>query len=65
LPGSMWGFSFGESEGFPFYRMMKELALLGYFQSERISKEVLSYDPTPGPYIGCMPYSDVGKNWSE
>jgi hypothetical protein len=65
LPGSMWGFSFEENNGFPFYRMMKELALLGYFQSERISKEVLSYDPIPGPYIGCMPYSDVGKNWSE
>lgn len=65
LPGSMWGFSFGESAEFPFYRMMKELSLLGYFQSEKISKEVLSYDPIPGPYMGCIPYHEVGKVWSE
>ncbi|TVP53486.1 MAG: gluconate 2-dehydrogenase subunit 3 family protein [Mongoliibacter sp.] len=65
LPGSMWGFSFGEPKEFPFYRMMKELALLGYFHSEKIGKEVLAYNPIPGPYEGCIPYSDVGKIWTE
>ena len=65
LPGSMWGFSFGETTAFPFYRIMKELSLLGYFQSERISKEVLAYNPVPGPFEGCIAYSDVGKIWSE
>jgi len=65
LPASMWGFSFGEVNEFPFYRMMKELALIGYFQSERISTEVLGYDPIPGPFIGCVPYSEIGRNWSE
>ncbi|PRY89764.1 gluconate 2-dehydrogenase subunit 3 family protein [Mongoliibacter ruber] len=65
LPGSMWGFSFGEPTEFPFYRMMKELALIGYFHSEKIGKEYLAYNPIPGPYEGCIPYSDVGKNWTE
>lgn len=65
LPGSMWGFSFGDPSTFPFYRMMKELALMGYFHSEIIGKEVLAYDPIPGAYQGCIPYGDVGKNWTE
>jgi hypothetical protein len=65
LPGSMWGFSFGEPTEFPFYRMMKELALMGYFQSEKVGKEILAYNPIPGPYEGCIPYSDVGKIWTE
>jgi hypothetical protein len=65
LPASMWGFNFGEVDEFPFYRMMKELALIGYFQSERVSKEVLGYNPIPGPYLGCVPYSEIGRNWSE
>lgn len=65
LPGSMWGFSFGDPTEFPFYRMMKELALIGYFHSEKIGKEYLAYNPIPGPYEGCIPYSDVGKIWTE
>jgi len=65
MPGSMWNFSFDDSVEFPFYRMTKELSLIGYFQSERISKEVLNYNPIPGPFIGCVPYGDVGRNWSE
>jgi len=65
MPSSLWNFSFDNARGFPFYRMTKELALMGYFQSERISKEVLNYDPIPGPYIGCIPYDEVGSIWSE
>ncbi|KEO71772.1 gluconate 2-dehydrogenase subunit 3 family protein [Anditalea andensis] len=65
LPGSLWNLSVKDAADFPFYRMTKELALIGYFQSERISKEVLKYNPIPGPYIGCLPYSEVGSNWSE
>lgn len=65
LPGSMWGFSFGEPKEFPFYRMMKELALLGYYHSEKIGTEYLAYDPVPGPYQGCIAYSEVGKLYTE
>lgn len=65
LPGGMWSFSMSETQGFPFYRMMKEIALLGYFSSEKLGKEVLAYDPIPGPYQGCIPYESVGKIWTE
>ncbi len=31
---------------------------------EFIGKNVLNYDPVPGPYQGCIPFTDVGKVWS-
>ncbi len=65
LPGALWAYNFAEGNEFPFYRMMKELALLGYFHSEKIGKEVLAYNPIPGPFKGCIDYGDVGKVWTE
>lgn len=65
MPNSIWDFTYKNSDDFPFYSMTKELALIGYFHSERISKEVLSYNPIPGPFIGCIPYDEVGTSWSE
>lgn len=44
----------------PFFFMMKELTILGFFTSETIGKEYLVYDPIPGPYQGCIPYKEVG-----
>lgn len=38
----------------PFIRMIKELSLLGYFTSDKIMQEVLSYNPVPGKYEGCV-----------
>ncbi|MFD2201734.1 gluconate 2-dehydrogenase subunit 3 family protein [Shivajiella indica] len=65
LPGNLWAYNFADGDEFPFYRMMKELALLGYFHSEKIGKEFLAYDPIPGPFQGCIDYGDVGKAWTE
>jgi hypothetical protein len=65
FPGQIWAYSVPEGIEFPFYRMMKELALLGYFHSEKIGMEYLAYDPIPGPYQGCIDYGDVGKVWTE
>lgn len=65
LPGALWAYNFAEGDAFPFYRMMKELALLGYFHSEQIGTKYLAYDPVPGPFKGCIDYSDVGKSWTE
>jgi len=48
----------------PFFRTMKELTVLGFFTSEVGATEVLEYDPVPGDYKGCIPYSDVGKAWA-
>jgi hypothetical protein len=39
-------------------------SLYGFYNSEKIGEEVLSYDPIPGTYMGCIPLSDVGNAWS-
>lgn len=47
-----------------FFRMLKNMTFRGYFTSEKVGEQVLAYDPIPGAYHGCIPYSDVGKLWS-
>jgi len=56
-----------EREDYAIYRFLftvREFALLGYFTSERIGKEVLVYDPIPGGFKPCIPVSDVGNAWT-
>ncbi len=60
----VWGTEVGPVVDVGFYRSFKSMALWGYFSSQRIGTEVLMYDPIPGPYQGCIPLSDVGKNYS-
>lgn len=48
----------------PFFRMMKELTVLGFCTSEAGATEVLKYDPVPGDYKGCVPYAEVGAAWA-
>jgi hypothetical protein len=40
--------------GVPFFRLMKELTLLGYFTSEQGATLALDYVPVPGRYDGCI-----------
>lgn len=47
-----------------FYRQFKQLALVGYFNSEKVGEELLAYDPIPGRFDPCIPVSSVGKVWS-
>jgi hypothetical protein len=47
-----------------YFRMMKELTLLGYFTSEVGQKEALRYNPVPGRYEGCIPYKKGDKAWA-
>jgi len=60
----VWGTAVGKQEPVGFYRSLKSLALWAYFSSEEIGKNVLSYDPVPGVYKGCIPVADVGNTWS-
>lgn len=62
--GAVWGTAVGKQEPVGFYRNFKSMVLWGYFTSEEIGKNVLSYDPIPGAYNGCIPLSDVGNTWS-
>jgi archaellum component FlaD/FlaE len=47
-----------------YFRMMKELALLGYFTSEIGMTQAQQYIETPGRYDPCAPYKPGEKAWA-
>jgi hypothetical protein len=47
-----------------YFRMMKELALLGYFTSEIGCTQAQRYAETPGRYDPCVPYTPGQKAWA-
>jgi hypothetical protein len=47
-----------------YFRMMKQLTLLGYFTSEVGATQALRYLPVPGRYDGCVPYKKGDKAWA-
>jgi hypothetical protein len=62
--GKVWGTAVGTQQPVGFYRSLKSMTLWAYFTSEEVGKNILSYDPVPGAYLGCIPLSDVGNTWS-
>jgi hypothetical protein len=47
-----------------YFRMMKELTLLGYFTSEIGATKALRYIESPGRYDACIPYKKGDKAWA-
>jgi gluconate 2-dehydrogenase gamma chain len=47
-----------------FFRMLKELTIVGFCTSEAGATKFLNYAQTPGPYRADIPYSEVGKAWA-
>ncbi|PJJ60035.1 gluconate 2-dehydrogenase subunit 3 family protein [Hymenobacter chitinivorans] len=47
-----------------YFRMLKELTLLGYFTSEVGATKALRYLPVPGKYDGCVPYKKGDRAWA-
>lgn len=47
-----------------FFRMMKELALLGYFTSEIGCTQALRYVESPGRFEPCLPYTPGQPAWA-
>jgi hypothetical protein len=47
-----------------YFRMMKELALLGYFTSEIGCKQAQRYVESPGRFDPCAPYQPGEKAWA-
>lgn len=47
-----------------YFRMMKELTLLGYFTSEIGCTQARRYVEVPGRYDGCVPYKTGDKAWA-
>jgi len=54
-------------EGAPvhFFRMLKELTLLGYFTSEIGYTQAMRYAETPGRYDPCAPFTPGEKSWAD
>ena len=61
-PTGWWNAGSGGDK--PFVLKVKELTLVGYFTSEPGATQVLQYNPVPGPFKGCVPYTEVGKAWA-
>ena len=47
-----------------YFRMMKELTLLGYFTSEIGTTQARRYVAVPGKYESCIPYKKGDKAWA-
>jgi hypothetical protein len=65
FPLTLWGIVLVEKpEPITFFRRVKSMTLMGYFTSEKVGKELLTYNPVPGKFIGEIEYK--GQNaWSE
>jgi glucoside 3-dehydrogenase (cytochrome c) hitch-hiker subunit len=48
-----------------YFRMMKELALLGYFTSEIGYTKAMRYTEVPGRYDPCLPYKQGETSWAQ
>ncbi|HEY6225038.1 MAG TPA: gluconate 2-dehydrogenase subunit 3 family protein [Gemmatimonadales bacterium] len=48
-----------------YFRMMKELTLLGYFTSEVGYTKAMRYAEAPGRYDPCLPYKQGETSWAQ
>lgn len=53
-----------DAEKPPFFRMMKELVIIGYYTSEVGATQELKTNMTPGRYDGDVPYEEIGRAWA-
>jgi gluconate 2-dehydrogenase gamma chain len=44
-----------------FFRMIKELTIVGFCTSEAGATKLMNYNQNPGPYRGDVPLAEVGK----
>ena len=54
----------GQDDPSHYFRMMKELTVLGYFTSKEGATMALRYLPVPGKYDGSFPYKKGDKAWA-
>jgi len=54
----------GAKQSAHYFRMMKELALLGFFTSEIGCTKVLRYAEVPGRFDPCIPYTQGEPAWA-
>lgn len=49
---------------YKFLLATRRYTLYGYYTSEHVGENILSYDPIPGKWEPCIPVEDVGNAWS-
>lgn len=49
---------------YKFLMATRRHTLYGYYTSEHVGENILSYDPIPGVWEPCIPVEDVGNSWS-
>lgn len=54
----------GKQNVTPFFAMLKDLTLMGYFTSEIGATQALEYVAIPGRYDGCVPLKPGQKAWA-
>lgn len=54
----------GKDDPSHYFRMMKELSVLGYFSSKEGATQALRYIAVPGKYDGSFPYKKGDKAWA-
>lgn len=55
---------FGDAVDDKFYKDMKAGIVSAYYMSEPGATQELHYDPVPGDFKGCVPFSEIGKAWA-
>jgi hypothetical protein len=63
--GSVQGTEPGTEPPAHYFRMMKELSLLGYFTSEIGCKQAMRYVEAPGRFDACVPYTAGDPAWAQ
>ena len=48
-----------------YFRMMKELSMLGFFTSEIGYTKAMRYKESPGPFQPCVPYAKGDPAWAQ
>ncbi len=56
--------AYSENDHNHFFRKIKEMTTVGYYTSEIGATQELRYEPVPGPYRGCVPFSEIGRTWA-
>lgn len=46
------------------FQVLKEYVTTAFFTSRTGATRTLRYDPNPGPYRGCVPFSQIGRGWA-
>lgn len=46
------------------FKVLKEYVTVAFFTSRTGATRTLRYDPNPGPFRGCVPFSQIGRAWA-